>query len=59
MQYSCDSCLPLHVCVCALGDLCEEVVDPCLPGFDPCQHDSKCVPLSKGYRYELSKRDIT
>ncbi|GAA6099215.1 slit homolog 3 protein [Tachysurus ichikawai] len=34
------------------GDLCEEVVDPCLLGFDPCQHDSKCVPLSKGYRCE-------
>ncbi len=37
--------------VCLLGDLCEEGDDPCLPGFDLCQHDSKCVPLSKGYRW--------
>lgn len=59
MWCSCDSCTDrwsraysyLHICVCALGDLCEEVVDPCLPGFDPCQHDSKCVPLTKGYRW--------
>ncbi|KAK1803937.1 hypothetical protein P4O66_003876 [Electrophorus voltai] len=36
----------------ASGDLCEEVVDPCLLGFDPCQHDSKCVPLGRGYRCE-------
>uniref|UniRef100_A0A6Q2WUL9 Slit homolog 3 (Drosophila) n=1 Tax=Esox lucius TaxID=8010 RepID=A0A6Q2WUL9_ESOLU len=34
------------------GDLCEEVVDPCIQGFDPCQHDSKCIPLTKGYRCE-------
>lgn len=59
MWYSCNICMDRcyrayiypHVCVCALGDLCEEVVDPCLPGFDPCQHDSKCVTLSKSYRY--------
>uniref|UniRef100_A0A4W5NFJ8 Slit homolog 3 (Drosophila) n=1 Tax=Hucho hucho TaxID=62062 RepID=A0A4W5NFJ8_9TELE len=34
------------------GDLCEEVVDPCMQGFDPCQHDSKCIPLTKGFRCE-------
>ncbi|KAG5852268.1 hypothetical protein ANANG_G00060600 [Anguilla anguilla] len=34
------------------GDLCDEVVDHCAEGFDPCQHDAKCVPLSKGYRCE-------
>ncbi|KAM9514069.1 LOW QUALITY PROTEIN: slit homolog 3 protein-like [Salvelinus alpinus] len=34
------------------GDLCEEVVDPCMQGFDPCQHDSKCIPLAKGFRCE-------
>uniref|UniRef100_A0A671LJY6 Slit homolog 3 protein-like n=1 Tax=Sinocyclocheilus anshuiensis TaxID=1608454 RepID=A0A671LJY6_9TELE len=42
-----------YTCICPpnyRGDLCEEVIDPCLPGFDLCQHDSKCVPLSKGYR---------
>ncbi|TRY65093.1 hypothetical protein DNTS_026850 [Danionella cerebrum] len=39
-------------CIDGSGDLCEEVADPCLPGFDLCQHDSKCVPLNKGYRCE-------
>uniref|UniRef100_A0A7N6FHZ1 Slit homolog 3 (Drosophila) n=1 Tax=Anabas testudineus TaxID=64144 RepID=A0A7N6FHZ1_ANATE len=34
------------------GDLCEEVVDPCLQGFDPCQHDSKCVHVGRSYRCE-------
>ncbi|XP_015205363.2 slit homolog 3 protein isoform X1 [Lepisosteus oculatus] len=34
------------------GDLCEEVIDHCIPGFNPCQHDAKCISLSKGYRCE-------
>lgn len=37
--------------VLSLGDLCEEVIDPCLHGFDPCQHDSKCVRLGRSYRW--------
>uniref|UniRef100_A0A6Q2X3N3 Slit homolog 3 (Drosophila) n=1 Tax=Esox lucius TaxID=8010 RepID=A0A6Q2X3N3_ESOLU len=44
-----------YTCICPpnyTGDLCEEVVDPCIQGFDPCQHDSKCIPLTKGYRCE-------
>uniref|UniRef100_A0A665WD06 Slit homolog 3 (Drosophila) n=1 Tax=Echeneis naucrates TaxID=173247 RepID=A0A665WD06_ECHNA len=42
-----DKCLSLSP-----GDLCEEVVDPCLHGFDPCQHDSKCVHVGRSYRCE-------
>uniref|UniRef100_A0A8C8DFP0 Slit homolog 3 (Drosophila) n=1 Tax=Oncorhynchus tshawytscha TaxID=74940 RepID=A0A8C8DFP0_ONCTS len=44
-----------YTCVCPpnyTGDLCEEVVAPCMQGFDPCQHDSKCIPLTKGFRCE-------
>ncbi|XP_076143508.1 slit homolog 3 protein [Alosa pseudoharengus] len=44
-----------YTCLCPFnyrGDLCEEVIDPCLPGFDPCLHDSKCIPLASGYRCE-------
>ncbi|XP_014860989.1 PREDICTED: slit homolog 3 protein isoform X1 [Poecilia mexicana] len=44
-----------YTCLCPpnySGDLCDEVVDPCLAGFDPCQHDSKCVQVGRGYRCE-------
>ncbi|MGH0163518.1 UNVERIFIED_CONTAM: hypothetical protein FKN15_065970, partial [Acipenser sinensis] len=34
------------------GELCEEVIDPCASGLNPCQHDSKCLALFKGYRCE-------
>lgn len=33
------------------GDLCDEVIDPCLGAFDPCQHDSKCVHVGRSYRW--------
>ncbi|KAA8588676.1 hypothetical protein FQN60_010021 [Etheostoma spectabile] len=44
-----------YTCVCPpnyTGDLCDEVIDPCLRGFDPCQHDSKCVHVGRTYRCE-------
>uniref|UniRef100_A0A8C9TA93 Slit homolog 3 (Drosophila) n=1 Tax=Scleropages formosus TaxID=113540 RepID=A0A8C9TA93_SCLFO len=45
-NYTC-LCLPNYT-----GDLCDEVIDHCAPGFDPCQNDGKCVPLPRGYRCE-------
>uniref|UniRef100_A0A8C6TX68 Slit homolog 3 (Drosophila) n=1 Tax=Neogobius melanostomus TaxID=47308 RepID=A0A8C6TX68_9GOBI len=47
-----------YTCVCPpttqvrQGDLCEEVLDHCLPGFDLCQHDSKCIGVGRSYRCE-------
>lgn len=41
------------------GDLCEEVVDPCLHGFDPCQHDSKCVYVGRSYRWVTASHEVS
>lgn len=41
------------------GDLCEEVVDPCLQSFDPCQHDSKCVHVGRSYRWVTASRKFS
>lgn len=32
------------------GELCDEVVDHCVPGLNLCQHEAKCVSLDKGFR---------
>ena len=31
-----------------LGRLCETVYTPCSEGYDPCLHDSTCIPYSNG-----------
>ena len=41
------------------GDLCDEVVDPCLHGFDPCQHDSKCVHAGRSYRWVTASQEVS
>jgi len=34
----------------ASGELCDEVINHCVPDLNPCQHESKCLPLDKGTR---------
>lgn len=34
-----------------LGELCDEVINHCVPELNPCQHESKCLPLDKGSRW--------
>lgn len=34
----------------ASGELCDEVINHCVPDLNPCQHESKCVSLDKGTR---------
>uniref|UniRef100_A0A8C6TFX3 Slit homolog 3 (Drosophila) n=1 Tax=Neogobius melanostomus TaxID=47308 RepID=A0A8C6TFX3_9GOBI len=52
-----------YTCVCPpttqvrQGDLCEEVLDHCLPGFDLCQHDSKCIGCLPGYVGQHCEQD--
>uniref|UniRef100_A0A669PPJ3 Slit guidance ligand 3 n=1 Tax=Phasianus colchicus TaxID=9054 RepID=A0A669PPJ3_PHACC len=44
-----------YVCLCPpnyTGELCDEVINHCIPELNPCQHESKCVPLDKGSRCE-------
>uniref|UniRef100_A0A8C3L477 Slit guidance ligand 3 n=1 Tax=Chrysolophus pictus TaxID=9089 RepID=A0A8C3L477_CHRPC len=47
-----------YVCLCPpnytgkKGELCDEVINHCIPELNPCQHESKCVPLDKGSRCE-------
>lgn len=32
------------------GELCDEVIDHCVPEMSLCQHEAKCVSLDKGFR---------
>lgn len=32
------------------GELCDEVIDHCVPELNLCQHEAKCIPLDKGFR---------
>lgn len=32
------------------GELCDEVIDHCVPGMNLCQHEAKCVSLDRGFR---------
>ncbi|XP_062826545.1 slit homolog 3 protein isoform X3 [Anolis carolinensis] len=44
-----------YACLCPpnyAGELCEEVINQCVPEFNPCKHDSKCISLDKRYRCE-------
>ncbi|XP_025917125.1 slit homolog 3 protein [Apteryx rowi] len=44
-----------YVCLCPpnyTGELCDEVINHCVPELNPCQHESKCLPLDKGFRCE-------
>uniref|UniRef100_A0A663MYM1 Slit guidance ligand 3 n=1 Tax=Athene cunicularia TaxID=194338 RepID=A0A663MYM1_ATHCN len=44
-----------YVCLCPpnyTGELCDEVINHCVPELNPCQHESKCLPLDKGTRCE-------
>ncbi|XP_017704910.1 PREDICTED: slit homolog 3 protein isoform X3 [Rhinopithecus bieti] len=44
-----------YVCVCPpnyTGELCDEVIDHCVPELNLCQHEAKCIPLDKGFRCE-------
>lgn len=44
-----------YACVCPpnyTGELCDEVIDYCVPGLNLCQHEAKCISLDKGFRCE-------
>ncbi|XP_063498685.1 slit homolog 3 protein isoform X2 [Symphalangus syndactylus] len=44
-----------YVCVCPpnyTGELCDDVIDHCVPELNLCQHEAKCIPLDKGFRCE-------
>ncbi|XP_035147993.3 slit homolog 3 protein isoform X1 [Callithrix jacchus] len=44
-----------YVCVCPpnyTGELCDEVIDHCVPELNLCQHEAKCITLDKGFRCE-------
>ncbi|ELW66247.1 Slit like protein 3 protein [Tupaia chinensis] len=44
-----------YVCVCPpnyTGELCDEVIDHCVPERNLCQHEAKCISLDKGFRCE-------
>lgn len=44
-----------YACVCPpnyTGELCDEVIDYCVPEMNLCQHDAKCISLDKGFRCE-------
>ncbi|KAB0349166.1 hypothetical protein FD754_014023 [Muntiacus muntjak] len=44
-----------YVCVCPpnyTGELCDEVIDHCVPGMNLCQHEAKCISLDREFRCE-------
>ncbi|XP_028907039.1 slit homolog 3 protein [Ornithorhynchus anatinus] len=44
-----------YVCLCPpnyAGELCDEVINHCVPEINPCKHESKCVSVDKGFRCE-------
>ncbi|XP_032014484.1 slit homolog 3 protein isoform X2 [Hylobates moloch] len=44
-----------YVCVCPpnyTGELCDDVINHCVPELNLCQHEAKCIPLDKGFRCE-------
>uniref|UniRef100_A0A7M4EA53 Slit guidance ligand 3 n=1 Tax=Crocodylus porosus TaxID=8502 RepID=A0A7M4EA53_CROPO len=44
-----------YVCLCLpnyTGELCDEVINHCVPELNPCQHESKCLSLARGFRCE-------
>lgn len=44
-----------YACVCPpnyTGELCDEVIDYCVPEMNLCQHEAKCISLDKGFRCE-------
>lgn len=44
-----------YACVCPpnyAGELCDEVIDYCVPEMNLCQHEAKCISLDKGFRCE-------
>ncbi|CAI5766432.1 slit homolog 3 protein-like [Podarcis lilfordi] len=45
-NYAC-LCLPNYT-----GELCDEVINHCVPELNPCKHDSKCISFDKEYRCE-------
>lgn len=42
--------LSLSSLPCPPGELCDEVVDHCVPEMNLCQHEAKCISLDKGFR---------
>ncbi|OCT88505.1 hypothetical protein XELAEV_18017132mg [Xenopus laevis] len=46
-----------YICLCPpnyTGELCDEVINHCVPELNPCLHDSKCISTDKGYTCECS-----
>lgn len=44
-----------YACLCPpnyTGELCDEVIDYCVPEMNLCQHEAKCISLDKGFRCE-------
>uniref|UniRef100_A0A8C3I7I1 Slit guidance ligand 3 n=1 Tax=Chrysemys picta bellii TaxID=8478 RepID=A0A8C3I7I1_CHRPI len=44
-----------YVCLCPpnyTGELCDEVINHCVPELNPCKHESKCISLDRGFRCE-------
>lgn len=44
-----------YACVCPpnyTGELCDEVIDYCVPEMNLCQHEAKCISMDKGFRCE-------
>lgn len=50
LPHDCPSCVTALCFSFASGELCDEVINHCVPDLNPCQHESKCLPLDKGTR---------